>query len=238
MSGGAECVWLALIATASGGAGTLENGTAQIWNAESGKPVGDRVPHADLVYSVAFSPDGERVATGSEDGTARVWERRTGAPITPPIVNGNIVVRVSFSPDGRFLITSSLDGFARIYNAFTGELVSRLRLHQERINLSIFDRKGSRILTASDDGTAKICPLPYADRSVEDLNLMAQTAAARRIGQDGTELQPLDLDLFVEAWTNLCRSFPEEFSLVDVSATTETPLAEASPETEEATAQP
>jgi WD40 repeat protein len=207
-----------LIATASGGAGTLEKAAARIWNARTGKPFGRPFEHFDLVYSALFSRDGRRLITGSEDATARVWDVRTGEPLTPPIANGSIVLRAEFSPDpdGRFVLTAGLDGNARVWNAANGEFIAQLRLHLARINAASFSPDGTRLLTASDDGTAKICPLPNAASSMEDLTLLAQVFSARRIAGGGTQLEPLDPGLFKTAWSNLCQRFPDQFFAVEV----------------------
>jgi WD domain, G-beta repeat len=48
--------------------------TARVWDAESGKPIGEPLRgHEDAVFSAAFSPDGKHIVTTSKDQTARVW---------------------------------------------------------------------------------------------------------------------------------------------------------------------
>ena len=47
--------------------------TARIWDAASGKPIGELTGHQDGVGGAAFSPDGARIVTASQDGTARLW---------------------------------------------------------------------------------------------------------------------------------------------------------------------
>jgi dipeptidyl aminopeptidase/acylaminoacyl peptidase len=51
-----------------------EDKTARMWDAASGKPIGEPMKHEDKVTSAQFSPDGQRVVTASGDGTARVWD--------------------------------------------------------------------------------------------------------------------------------------------------------------------
>ena len=57
------------------------------------------VLHRASVSSVAFSPDGTRVLTGSRDKTARVWDVATGKPVTPPLQHEDDVESVAFSPE-------------------------------------------------------------------------------------------------------------------------------------------
>jgi hypothetical protein len=52
----------------------LEDKTARLWNAASGKPIGEPMKHKDVINSAQFSPDGQRVVTASWDKTARVWD--------------------------------------------------------------------------------------------------------------------------------------------------------------------
>ena len=53
--------------------------TARIWDAATGKPIGEPLRgHEDVVMSAAFSPDGQRIVTASKDRTARVWDAATG----------------------------------------------------------------------------------------------------------------------------------------------------------------
>ena len=49
-----------------------DNGTIQIWDAETGTAVEEG--HTDSVLSVAYSPDGQHIVSGSRDGTTRVWD--------------------------------------------------------------------------------------------------------------------------------------------------------------------
>ena len=56
-----------------------EDKTARLWDAESGKSLGEAMKHQGIVWSAQFSPDGTRVVTASYDRTARLWDGTTAA---------------------------------------------------------------------------------------------------------------------------------------------------------------
>src|SRR5712692_2327772 len=70
--------------------------------------------HTGSVRSVAFSPDGHLVLTGSVDGTARLWESQTGQPLATYQGHTDSVFSVAFSPDGHLVLTGSGDRTARL----------------------------------------------------------------------------------------------------------------------------
>ena len=65
-----------------------------------------RMTHDDMVNSVAFSPDGKYVVSGSDDDTARVWEAATGKEIAR-MTHDDDVNSVAFSPDGKYVVSGS-----------------------------------------------------------------------------------------------------------------------------------
>lgn len=92
------------------------DGTAILWDAESGNPTGTEVVHKDYVDACAFSPDGKFIATGSRDHTATVLNVQTGEPIGPPLQHHGGIVSITFAPDGKSIATGSRDGIARLWH--------------------------------------------------------------------------------------------------------------------------
>ena len=100
---------------------SLQTGQATQWPAIQGVFTG----HKYTVSSVAFSPDGKRVASGSHDHTICVWDVETGAVISGPFEGHSSAVRsVAFSPDGKRVASGSHDNTIRVWDAEMGAVVS------------------------------------------------------------------------------------------------------------------
>ena len=97
------------VATAS------EDLTARLWDASTGRPLGEPMRNGDRVFAVAFSPDGTKVVTASRDNTARLWDATTGRPLGEPMRDAPMVLAVAFSPEGTKVATASSFSPARLW---------------------------------------------------------------------------------------------------------------------------
>jgi WD40 repeat protein len=88
--------------------GNTEDFSIRLWDVASGESLGTLDGHTDIVWGVAFSPDGQMLASVSRDATARVWDWRNGTLIKSLDFPGD-AVSVSFSPDGRILAVGGVD---------------------------------------------------------------------------------------------------------------------------------
>ena len=75
------------------------------------------------VWSVAFSPDGRHIVSGSSDHTIQVWDAQTGAQVGKLQGHTDSVRSVAFSPDGRHIVSGSADHTIRVWDAQTGAQV-------------------------------------------------------------------------------------------------------------------
>ena len=91
----------------STGGDCLDDGTARVWDAATGKALSEPMKHDDQVYSAQFSADGQRVVTASQDQTARVWDAATGKALSEPIKHDNQIYSAQFSADGQRVVTAS-----------------------------------------------------------------------------------------------------------------------------------
>ena len=130
--------------------------TARLWDAASGKLIGEPMNHERMVYSAQFSPDGQRVVTASADKTARLWDAGSGKPVGKPMKHQNEVYSARFSPDGQRAVTASADKTARLWDAASGKPLGEPMKHENEVYSAQFSLDGQRIVTASADKTARL----------------------------------------------------------------------------------
>ena len=103
---------------------------AQVWSLEKGEKVGVAMSHPgdDFgLWSITFSPDGARIATGHKDGRVRFFDWRTGEVAGMPLQHADEVNDIAFTSDGRHLLTCMRLGTLHAWDVATGKLAAPLR---------------------------------------------------------------------------------------------------------------
>jgi WD40 repeat protein len=140
---------------ASGG---VDDGTVRLWDAATGQPSGELLTgHTDRVYSVAFSPDGTRIVSGSADKTVRLWDANTRQTLRILTGHQERVYGVAFSADGQRIVSGSADNTVRMWNADTGQPIGQpLTGHTAPVTSVAFSPDGTRIVSGSYDNTVRL----------------------------------------------------------------------------------
>jgi WD40 repeat protein len=114
--------------------------------------------HTDLVRSVAWSPDGTRIASASNDRTVQVWDSRTGKPLLTYRMHQDQVLAVSWSPDGRRIVSASKDGTAQVWDASSGQKLLTYTTHRGQVYTAAWSPRGGMIASGGDiaDQTVQI----------------------------------------------------------------------------------
>lgn len=118
--------------------------------------------HSEAVLSVAFSPDGTKLASGSGDTTVRMWDLNTECPLYTCEGHRGWVLYVAFSPDGKTLASAGMDKVIHIWDAATGKQIGRpLKGHKDFITSLSWEplikmNKDRRLASSSKDKTVRI----------------------------------------------------------------------------------
>ncbi len=112
-------------------------GDLRLFSVGDWKLLGTLGGHMDTVSSVAFSPDGKRLASASFDKTVRLWDLASGKALHTLTDHSDFVYAVAFSPDGQWLASASKDRTVKIFDATTGKSKLTLGLDLEILSVAI-----------------------------------------------------------------------------------------------------
>ncbi|QWF72415.1 SEL1-like repeat protein [Methylomonas paludis] len=192
-----------------------EDGTARLWNADSGEQLhilngrdeidmlaqikpDDMQRITKFVYSVKFNQDGSRVLTIAADGIARLWNVASGLKLFELEGVGYDENAAQFTADGKRIFTTLINE-VKIWNAENGAELQVLKGREYNFNLARFSGDGQRIVTASDDNTVRLWD---ADTGKVLLELTGHTAEvnAAEFTQNAQKLVTASRDGTIRLW--------------------------------------
>lgn len=152
----------------------------------------------DLVWSLAFSPDGRRLASASVDGTVGIWSVGDGRPLRP-LVHPAGVTAVAWSREGRLLATGSYDGMVRLWDAASGSLVRTLQGHTGTVWAVAFDPDASVLASGGNDTTVRLWSTADGSllRTLPAHHLIVWSVA---FSPDGERLASASFDHSIKIW--------------------------------------
>jgi RNA polymerase sigma factor (sigma-70 family) len=149
-----------------------------LFDVKTGRMV-HRLQSAVATYTIALSPDGHTLATGSHNGTVPLWDTATGKPLGAVQAGQRLITTTAFSPDGKTLAWAEGDGWGadaciRLWNLAASKEVACLKQHAIWIDCLSFSQDGRSLFAGYKDGTigrwslatGKELPLPGVNRGL------------------------------------------------------------------------
>ncbi|MHC4769623.1 MAG: WD40 repeat domain-containing serine/threonine protein kinase [Planctomycetota bacterium] len=163
--------------------------------------------HTGEVMSVAVSPDGSIIASGSRDdlfsadsdNRIRLWDPATGAEIRSLEGHEHFVTSVAFSPNGAHLVSGSYDRTVRVWDVETGETLKVLRGHTDNIEAVAFCPDGRTIASAGSDDVIRLWDVAGGE---ETRTLRGHEATVHDVAwsPDGRTIYSAGWDRTVRSW--------------------------------------
>jgi WD40 repeat protein len=182
------------IAAPSGSASSAN--AIKLWDATTGRELLALSGHTGWVMGVAFSPDGQQLASTSLDGTVKIWSLTPGnETVTVASPTAGYGTRVAINPNGNEFATNGGDGSATLWNAETGQPRLRLTGHELEVLNIAFSPDGKRFATGGLDGTAilwdaatgqELLTIPAHDFGVRDIAFSPEGSMVATGSFDGT----------------------------------------------------
>jgi eukaryotic-like serine/threonine-protein kinase len=141
--------------------------TAELWDATDGSRVGLSMIHSDYVSSLAYSPDGRFLLTGSAN-MARLWRTDDGSPLGVPINHEAPVDQVAFGPDGRTMLTVDRDQICRLWGLSDRSQARPYFWRAEGRRFAVPRQDGSIVAYDGGNGTVRILDLADGPRAGSD----------------------------------------------------------------------
>ncbi|KAJ5901856.1 G-protein beta WD- 40 repeats containing protein [Penicillium taxi] len=155
--------------------------------------------HSSSVTTVAFSPDGTQIASGSYDKTIKLWDTTTGDLRKTLEGHWGSVDTVAFSPDGTQIASGSRDNTIKLWDTTTGDLRKTLEGHSSSVTTVAFSPDGTQIASGSDDNTIKLWDTTTGDlrKTLEGHSSWVYTVA---FSPDGTQIASGSRDTTIKLW--------------------------------------
>jgi hypothetical protein len=155
--------------------------------------------HTSWVTSVAFSPDGRLLASGSDDQTLKLWDVETRQEVRTLRGHTDPVWSVAFSPDGRLLASGSGDNTVKLWDVETGQEVRTLSGHTDPVWSVAFSPDGRLLASGSGDNTVKLWDVETG-QEVRTLRGHTFLVVSVAFSLDGRLLASGSLDNTVKLW--------------------------------------
>ncbi|MCC9607864.1 hypothetical protein LOC68_02955 [Blastopirellula sp. JC732] len=143
-----------LVAGAGGQVGV--SGEVRIWEVATGELKQTLRGHRDAIYSVAFSPNSQWLATGSYDKDAILWDLQAGSPLKTLAGHNDAIYDLAFRNDSKVLATCSADRTVKLWDVDSGKRLETFGEGTDETNAVVFSPEGKRVAAAGVDNRIRV----------------------------------------------------------------------------------
>lgn len=111
--------------------------------------------HRSVVHALAFSPDSQKLVSGSSDKTAIIWQVATQKAVQTLSGHNQAIYALAFSADNQRVVTGGGDHSLRVWQVADGQLIALLKGHRAKVNAVALSPTGNLIASGSDDQTIR-----------------------------------------------------------------------------------
>jgi eukaryotic-like serine/threonine-protein kinase len=158
--------------------------------------------HTGQVYAVAWSPDGQDIASTGNDHTVQVWQALTGRNITTYGGHTNLVLGLAWSPDGKHIASGGSDHSLRVWNVHTGRKVFINRDHSHVVHSVAWSPDGKHIASGNSDAKVQVWEVSTG-RHLLTYHGHADVVQAVAWSPDGSHIASGSSDMAVHVWQAL-----------------------------------
>ncbi len=150
--------------------------------------------HSGRIGSIAFSPDGQTLASAGMDSSIRLWSTVSGREMNTLRGHGRHLYSVAFSPDGKTLVSSSADFTIKLWDVATGRELTTLTGHAANVTSASFTPSGKTVISQDSGGTTKFWDV-ISGRELKTMERESEKGGLYAISPDGKTLAENSRDL-------------------------------------------
>ncbi|RKU28056.1 hypothetical protein C6497_10000 [Candidatus Poribacteria bacterium] len=137
-----------------------------LWDTETGRQVKTLKGHTSYVESIAFSPDGHTLVSGSQKGNIRFWHVKTGKHEKTLDLHNESITSITFSQNGQILAYGSHNGTVSLLDVNTYENIKTFTGHIDEVQTLTFSPDGQTLASISIDGTLRLWNVPTGQQKM------------------------------------------------------------------------
>ncbi|MFM6269383.1 MAG: hypothetical protein ACKPFA_23205, partial [Dolichospermum sp.] len=174
-------------------------GSNKIWVLITGQKLHISSCHNEPIETIAITPDGTKIISGSQDKMIKVWDLATGKELISLSGHNGSIKKIAITPDGTKIISGSWDKTIKVWDLSKEYKISPVNGHLDSIETIAITPDGKKIISGSQDKTIKVWDLATAKEliSLSGHNGSIETIA---ITPDGKKIISGSQDKTIKVW--------------------------------------